>query len=184
MSEVLRAACLTGLVASVGSFAWAMQGGFFRTCGRVGVGFRTIQVCGALALGANLSGLLIFQRVGTIGGLAALVLYCLSLGLFWSSISAHRGRPPTHAFSMDVPDNLTETAAYRFIRHPFYSSYLLTWIAAPVATGEPALLVPFGVMLAIYWCAAVGEEMKFLRSDLRDEYLRYRARTGMFLPWM
>jgi protein-S-isoprenylcysteine O-methyltransferase Ste14 len=64
---------------------------------------------------------------------------------------------------------------YRFVRHPFYCSYLLTW-------AEFRLLPTVTIMLIIYTRAAKLEEEKFTRSSLAETYKSCRTRTGLFLP--
>jgi protein-S-isoprenylcysteine O-methyltransferase Ste14 len=71
---------------------------------------------------------------------------------------------------------------YRFVRHPFYACYLLTWAAGAIATGRVSLMFTFLTMLVIYASAARMEERKFEGSPLATSYRRYRARTGMFVP--
>ncbi len=75
-----------------------------------------------------------------------------------------------------------EHGPYRFVRHPFYCSYLLAWAAGFVATAQTWLLPTVAVMLVIYVRAAKLEEEKFTRSPLAGTYERYRSRTGLFLP--
>src|SRR5205807_8586540 len=81
------------------------------------------------------------------------------------------------AFSPDTPQHLFDGGPYRFIRHPFYCSYLLTWTAGIVATAWLWLLPSLAVMLVIYLRAAVVEEEKFARSPLAGAYERYRSHT-------
>jgi protein-S-isoprenylcysteine O-methyltransferase Ste14 len=86
------------------------------------------------------------------------------------------------AFSDDTPQFLLRHGPYRYVRHPFYASYLLFWVGTAVTTaGWLPWLVPFG-MLLLYARAATGEEQKFARSDLAQAYETYRQNTGMFLP--
>jgi protein-S-isoprenylcysteine O-methyltransferase Ste14 len=183
MSNPIGLCCIVALTLCVGSFVWAM-GRFFRTDGRLPRGVRLIQAAGAAAFAANVIGLAIPGSVRFYPGLIALALYVASFGIFWWSISVHRKQPPTHAFTKDIPENLVQNGPYRVIRHPFYTSYLIAWAAGPVATTEPLLLVPLFVMLGIYWRAAKSEESKFAASALSARYAAYRARTGMFLPWL
>ena len=74
------------------------------------------------------------------------------------------------------------TGPYRYVRHPFYSSYILGWLAAVIAVPCLATLVIFLGMTTIYWQAASSEERRFLASPLATDYERYRMHTGLFLP--
>jgi protein-S-isoprenylcysteine O-methyltransferase Ste14 len=104
------------------------------------------------------------------------------LMLFWWAIKTNRENRLSAAFSSDLPSQLVDRGPYRFIRHPFYTSYLLTWVAGIPASGQAWLLVTVAVMFTIYFKAARMEEEKFRRSDLSENYRRYASRTGMFFP--
>jgi protein-S-isoprenylcysteine O-methyltransferase Ste14 len=181
--DPIRIACIIAFSACVGSFVWAMSGRFFKTFGRRASGFRMIQVAGTISGIINLYALIASEHMSSISGAAGLALYAISFAQFWRCIASHKENPPTHAFSADPPLRLVCNGPYRSVRHPFYSSYLLTWLAGFVATRSGILLLPFLAMLAIYWRAARYEEGKFSTSNLAEKYAAYRARSGMFLPW-
>jgi protein-S-isoprenylcysteine O-methyltransferase Ste14 len=112
----------------------------------------------------------------------AICLYVLAAILFFSAIGANRHRPLTVAFTNDAPGHLVTAGPYRYIRHPFYSSYCFTWLAGAVASHSPMQFGIFLCMGLIYVWAAQYEEGKFATSELSSEYAQYRTRTGMFLP--
>ena len=114
--------------------------------------------------------------------MVAALLYLWSLGLFWWAIQTNSTARLSAAFSDDLPAHLVEDGPYRFIRHPFYSSYVLAWSAGTVATARWWLLLTVAVMVIIYWKAAAIEEEKFSRSALAEEYQKYRERTAWLLP--
>jgi protein-S-isoprenylcysteine O-methyltransferase Ste14 len=105
-----------------------------------------------------------------------------SLALFqWASHSIS-GRFFSFIFSTDVPAFVHTAGPYRYVRNPFYASYLLALIA--VAVTRPSLWTA-GIAAAMFFyfdMAARFEERKFETSPVRDEYLAYKARTGRFLP--
>lgn len=172
---------LTTFAACLLSFNWGMYRFFTEPTGS-NSGIDTIKLLGTTLGFISLSGIPLFGVASVIGGLTALLLCAASLALFWWAIRANRTRPLSFAFSEDEPRHLVSSGPYRWIRHPFYSAYLLAWLAAPVATLQPLLLVPLLVMAAIYVSAARIEERKFEGSALAAAYARYRATTGMFWP--
>jgi protein-S-isoprenylcysteine O-methyltransferase Ste14 len=118
---------------------------------------------------------------GERGSLAAL-LYLCSLGLFWWAIRTNSSARLSAAFSPDVPVHLVDSGPYRFIRHPFYCSYVVAWSAGTIATARWWLLPTVAIMAIIYWKAANSEEEKFSRSPLAAEYQKYRERTAWLVP--
>jgi protein-S-isoprenylcysteine O-methyltransferase Ste14 len=111
-----------------------------------------------------------------------LALFTGSLAVFVWAIAASRQTPPTLAFDTDQPSFIIHRGAYRYVRHPFYLSYILFWIGTALAShGISGWAVP-AVMTALYFHAATREERKFAVSELREAYAAYRRQAGMFLP--
>ncbi len=172
---------LLAFAACLLSFNWGMYR-FFTEPGGSNSGSDAIKLLGT-ALGlASLVGIPLFGVVSPVTGASGLLLCGLSLALFWLAVLSNRQRPLSFAFSDDEPRHLVCSGPYRWIRHPFYSAYLLAWLATPIATVQPLMLVPLLVMAAIYVAAARVEERKFEASPLASAYARYRTRTGMFVP--
>src|SRR5262245_4005237 len=164
------------------SFTWGIFG-FFRVHGQKPCGTHMIQVVGgAMMLWHAVMLWQVAEMPAGISTRLAIGLYVLSLALFWSTVYVHRRRPPTLAFSEDAPEHLVDSGPYRLVRHPFYVSYLLAWVAGVVGTREPWLLLSVAVMGGIYLSAAMVEEQKFLVGALAPRYREYQRRTGMFVP--
>ncbi len=172
---------LAAFAACLLSFNWGMYR-FFTEPGGSNSGIDTIKLLGTGLGLASLAGIPLFGVASAVSGLTALLICAASLALFWWAIRTNRTRPLSFAFSDDEPRHLVCAGPYRWIRHPFYSAYLLAWLATPVATLQPLMLVPLLVMAAIYVAAARIEERKFEGSALAAAYVRYRAQTGMFWP--
>jgi protein-S-isoprenylcysteine O-methyltransferase Ste14 len=109
-------------------------------------------------------------------------VYAASLALFWWAIQTNRAKPLSAAFSPDSPVHLVQQGPYRFVRHPFYTSYLLAWTAGVFATGQALLILTVVLMVVLYYRAAHYEEDKFRTSSLGPAYKSYRASTGLFFP--
>ena len=105
-----------------------------------------------------------------------------SILLFRYAASTVRSRPLTFIFSEDVPGHVVVLGPYRFIRHPFYTSYCAVFVSAAVVLMTPETVAWACAMVALYTYAALAEERKFLLSDLAPEYQGLRRRTGMLLP--
>ncbi len=184
MSKDFSALQIVNLIAFVGcfaSFVWAMKY-HFRMVDNVPFGTRVIQVVGGIFTLAHLIALLRAKHTTGLTAVTALLLYGVSFALFWTCVRINREKPFSLAFSTDQPEHLMMRGPYRYIRHPFYASYSLAWIAGTVATGQPWLLLSLVVMGAIYYHAASVEERKFASGELAEAYEDYRQRTGMFIP--
>jgi protein-S-isoprenylcysteine O-methyltransferase Ste14 len=110
------------------------------------------------------------------------LLIVAGVALFWHCVhltSKHRLAAP---FSDDEPEFFFMGDAYRYVRHPFYLSYLAAYFGMAIASHSMVLFVVALFMFAIYFAAARFEEKKFALSVLAGEYALYRRRTGMFLP--
>lgn len=84
----------------------------------------------------------------------------------------------------NAPKQIVTYGPYRFVRHPFYASFLLLAIGAALIAKDPVTLAAFPLcLLSLDWTVR-KEEKKLLASPLGDEYGAYRARTGKFVPRM
>lgn len=81
------------------------------------------------------------------------------------------------------PRTLITGGPFRFVRHPFYLAYVLAWLAAPVATWGPVITLFALIQIATFIVAARREERQ-LEGLFGEGYRAYKARTGMFLPYL
>jgi protein-S-isoprenylcysteine O-methyltransferase Ste14 len=122
------------------------------------------------------------STMGTLVLNAASTLLLAAISLFWWSVHTCRSRPLTAIGQNDQPAHLLQAGPYGAVRHPFYASYTLFWIAGWVASGSTIAMIGAATMLCVYVTAARCEEHKFGRSPLASEYAQYRRRTGMLVP--
>jgi protein-S-isoprenylcysteine O-methyltransferase Ste14 len=169
------------LLACVASFWWGMRRFFTRPAGFT-ASMRLIAGSSTVFAILHLFAILFASSLTAERSMAGAVLYIFSAGLFWWAIQTSRAKPLSAAFSPDAPGHLVRSGPYRFVRHPLYSSYILTWLAGWIVTAQWWLLPTVAMMIAIYFVASSAEEEKFLRSPLSQAYQQYRLRTGRFLP--
>jgi protein-S-isoprenylcysteine O-methyltransferase Ste14 len=112
----------------------------------------------------------------------AALMYVASLSLFVAAVRACGAARPTAIFERDVPSWLVCRGPYRVVRHPFYASYAIFWIAGWVGTGVFSTALVAMTMVAIYVAAARREEAKFAASPFAADYQAYRRRAGLFWP--
>ncbi len=163
------------------AFAWAIAR-LFRRERRLPLGMRLLALGGSGASLALLALLLLAPSDPVARWLGAIGLYALSLGVFvWSCRAIWDARLPI-AFSDHEPPGIQQHGPYAFVRHPFYLSYAMAYVAAAIAAGHVAAWGIAAAMSAIYWRLAVQEERALLTRHVGDEYARYMQRTGRFVP--
>jgi protein-S-isoprenylcysteine O-methyltransferase Ste14 len=86
------------------------------------------------------------------------------------------------AWTGDVPEALCEEGPYRYMRHPLYVSYILTFASVLAAFPTAAMAAIFLGNAVLFAHAAFSDERSLSHSELAAEYASYRTRTGMFFP--
>ena len=163
------------------SFLWGATRFFTRPTGR-GHDAKLLTLLSTLAVAVHLVALTRFFALQPYTWALGCLLYAASLSFYWWCVRANSGRPISYAYSGDEPGHIVVRGPYRFVRHPFYSTYMLTWLAGTAASGQPWLLLSVAVMAWAYNRAANFEEAKFAQSALAERYTDYRQATGKFFP--
>lgn len=103
-----------------------------------------------------------------------------SLGIVLHIWSRYTRQEMATSWAMDKEHRLVTSGPYSFIRHPSYSAYIVCFIGLflLIPSLVTALLIP-GIW-GYYLIAKREEEM--LLAHFGDEYVKYRQRTGMFIP--
>jgi protein-S-isoprenylcysteine O-methyltransferase Ste14 len=122
------------------------------------------------------------QPLATVASAAVALGCATSIALIVAAWRAHRQPPALWHQNDDQPPALITGGAYARIRHPLYSAYLLTLLAAALAVPHPvtALALPSGWLLLAY--TARREERRLRASPLGAEYAAYMRRSGRFWP--
>lgn len=111
----------------------------------------------------------------------ALALYGFSAVLFWWAVAVTRGKLAACGQGC-VSSAVVREGPYRYVRHPFYVAYDLTWLAGFAATGWWPLGISMVLMARLYDWFAREEEEGLLASSLATEYAEYRKLTGRYWP--
>lgn len=161
------------------AFTWAMLR-HFRSDGPMPFGMRVVGATSLAAMAVFIWSVCTAQlsRVWPV----APILSAVSLASFGWAVHATRNAGLAFAFAAAKPSVLVVSGPFRYVRHPFYISYLLFWFATCFATSSSICWVGPLMLLACYAAAARKEERLMARSDLGAEYASYASRTGMFFP--
>lgn len=171
---------LAALVATFGSIVWGVVAFFVAPSHRAG---RAAWLSAVALLGfANQVVATWHAPSDALRAAAATTMYLTSISVFWSAVRACARRRPTAIFEPDTPTQLVLEGPYRRIRHPFYTSYTIFWLAGWVGCGAWSTALIALVMTCVYVRAARSEEAKFEGSSLAAAYHVYRQQTGFFCP--
>jgi len=163
------------------SFIWALVWWFRKTLTVNRWELHFIKVSGIVFVISHLAAAIFNPLPGLIIYWCGITLLLLSAALFFWSFFAFK-QPPAVAFAGEIITALNTSGPYSFVRHPFYTSYLLAWFAGSLASGCYPLFASFFIMLFIYYRSAKEEEQQWLNSQEGNIYKEYRNKTGMFLP--
>ena len=114
----------------------------------------------------------------------AIPLAALSIGLIGYTVGSHR--VPLALWhqgdAVDAPAEIVTWGPYRWVRHPFYTAFLIALtgglLAGPHVITAATLAYGIGGMTL----TARREEARLRASDLGDNYVAYARRTGRFVP--
>ena len=125
--------------------------------------------------------LLVRGSAGPGWAIAGIALYAAAATLFLSSVEAARRVPLARTLVEGLPKSLITTGPFAVIRHPFYLSFSLAWLAAPVASHGPVIMLLSIGAIAVYVIAARREERE-LEDQFGEAYRNYKLGTGYVLP--
>jgi len=161
------------------AFTWAWRR-HFHSVGPMPLGMRLVGLISFVTVAAFIWSVIMMPLPKT--WLAAPILSIGSLALFIWTIRATRTAGFAVAFAAAQPLSLTVNGPFRYVRHPFYTSYIIFWLATCFATTSSVYWFGPTILLACYIVAARKEEQLMLRGDLGVRYADYASKTGMFLP--
>lgn len=102
--------------------------------------------------------------------------------LFFWAYSTTRKIRFDNIFTTRAPQQLVQQGPYRRIRHPYYTSYLLTYFSTLLLLLEAWNIAALMIILMLYIDAVQNEESLILGSENGSNYQEYRKNTKRFLP--
>jgi protein-S-isoprenylcysteine O-methyltransferase Ste14 len=112
----------------------------------------------------------------------AAVLSTISIGLISFTLGTHRVPLALWHQTNDAPHSIVTWGAYKRIRHPFYTSFILSQFAAAMAAPHIITLAALAYAISILTYTAKKEESKLSASQYGEEYKSYMKATGRFIP--
>lgn len=163
----------------IGFYTWSLKGHF--TSDKMEWGAKALSA--AVIFTSLLFTYLVWTEQQRIAVQAiGLLLEIAAAALFWWAIWASRRARLRFAFDPELPHSIVSDGPYRYLRHPFYTSYLLFWSGWALASWSAWSILPVLFFAAVYVFAARREESRFAASSLAGDYIQYKNRTGFFAP--
>jgi len=78
---------------------------------------------------------------------------------------------------------LITNGMFGLCRHPFYTSYILSYMAGFIYSPSIILWLQTCFMAIFYWNSMISEEEKYMESNMKDEYKVYKTKVGRLTPW-
>ncbi len=136
------------------------------------------------AVAGTLANVALWWLLPHAGGGLALVMAVLAIALYVLAVRATHGQGFWRAFSTRTPPKVVDSGIYGYLRHPFYTSYMIYWLAwCALNSFHVVSLLIAAVMIGVYVAAALKEE-RLLTSSFGEQYIRYALGTRMFVPWI
>lgn len=166
-------------VASLALAGWSARGHFYSEKMPLGSIVIAIVILVTVALDLYLVWTQTQPLIPQLLGFAGMVA---GISLFFTTIRASRAARLRMAFDEGNPRGLIQQGPYRYVRHPFYTSYMVFFSAFALATWSLMAIGPVVLLVIIYVLAARMEERLFAGTEMAGDYEAYRQRTGSFFP--
>jgi len=152
---------------------WWLTGGPFFVCPLFLLGVKT----GVISTSSRFASLL-----GPYQDLLPIPFSLASIAFIFLTLGTHRIPIALWHQSNDAPRHIVTYGAYRFVRHPFYSSFLLAFAAASLLLPHPVILTFAIYVFIVLNLTAAREERRLQASEFGGEYQAYMLKTGRFFP--
>lgn len=169
---------LVGLVVVAG-YTWSLRGHFVAETMPQGARVISAAVTLTTVLFVALTWFALQPVWAQVLGVA---LQLAGAALFVAAVKASRQARLRFAFTPEKPEGLVESGPYRYVRHPFYVSYIIFWSGWALATWSVLSLISVCILVALYVIAARREEDSFAHTPLAADYAAYRNKAGFFWP--
>lgn len=161
-------------------FAFAFKF-YFRATNKMSLKLASLNVVGAATVISSIL-IAIIQKPTGIDSLVIEALLVISFCIFVWALLASRKAKLGIAFGNLQSQSILTAGPYRFVRHPFYLSYSITWLAVWLYSFSLIHLVLSFTLVILYFVAAQDEEASLSRGKYAEIYIQYKNRTGMFFP--
>ena len=114
--------------------------------------------------------------------ISAFAMQFCSLSLFWWATSVVGRNHLSVAFVPEAPDNIVSAGPFRFLLHPFYTAYLLSYWSVFVFSGSAVVAAAAAGMHVLYSWTAWREEAVLLTKFGERYATQKKHRFSPMLP--
>lgn len=168
-------------LATLGSYIWSVRNHFETAARQAGTRLIDVMVLVCAVYCSWMTWQAVQEPSIQLVGIAVMLG---GLVLFWATIRETRNAKLLAAFSDKNPASLVSTGPYSYVRHPFYSAYILFWLGFAISTGSLVAIGLSLIMVVIYWQAAKQEEQKFSGTQMADDYAAFAKGRKRFIPFL
>ena len=94
----------------------------------------------------------------------------------------HLGRNFYSLVAVKEEQKLVTSGPYRWIRHPIYTGYILTYLAGGLIASNLVLTFVPVIFFSLMIVNRIPREEAVMREEFGQDYLDFEARTGRLLP--
>ncbi len=170
------------VVLNVLSFAWSVIGVFKKHSEMQYKYYRVLQFFSILQWLVMIKAVFFVHFDSDFKIWIALIIQLICAVIFWTHSKIVKENGFTIVFSMDKPQRFVQKGLYKYIRHPFYSTYMLSYFSLSFIYLDLIGIISSFTILFLYYKGSLMEEEKFLNSDFSIEYSKYIKRSGRFFP--
>jgi protein-S-isoprenylcysteine O-methyltransferase Ste14 len=114
---------------------------------------------------------------------AGTALFALAGILSWTSVWA-LGRQWRIEAGLNEDHELVRSGAYRFVRHPIYTSMICQFFGTGALIARPWLLAPAALLMVLGTEIRVRVEDRLLASRFGPHFEAYRRSVGAYVPFL
>jgi len=119
-----------------------------------------------------------FLQIGFAG------LNFLSLSILIWTFRTTKGIQFNNIFVTKPPEHICTTGSYRWVRHPYYLSYLMCYFSTLTINTSVYNFGGLLILSVLYLLAIKSEEQLIMKSDASGTYQAYSMRTKRIIPFI
>lgn len=122
---------------------------------------------------------LIAQYCGVVISVVSILMIGLTIGTHRIPLALWHQKP-----ERDTPQQIVDWGIYRFIRHPFYSAFIVLMVANTLVSQHLAALLILAYVVGVLTFTAVKEERRLgaVAGELGGHYRTYMRKSRRFFP--